>query len=123
MYTKNKPQKTSLKINQSYQGETIEQKVARIMNNKEPISDSAPLVYTERKDGVLPDYNIRTDRWEHAIDAMDAVQKTKIAQREQRLGERSYDKMTPEEQKNFNKQFPKNKHNKPGGTASTSDNK
>ena len=44
-----------------YEGETIENKVQRIVLNKEPIEDGAEIIYTEKKDGVLPQYNIRTD--------------------------------------------------------------
>lgn len=62
-----------------YEGESIENKVRRIVDNKEPITDGAPIVYTEKKDGVLPQYDIRTDRWDMAIMAMDAVNKAKIA--------------------------------------------
>lgn len=47
-----------------YEGETIETKVRRITENKEPIKDAAPLVYTKKADGVLPQFNIRTDKWE-----------------------------------------------------------
>lgn len=62
-----------------YEGESIESKVRRIVDNKEPITDGAPIVFTEKKDGVLPQYNIRTDRWDMAIIAMDAVNRAKIA--------------------------------------------
>lgn len=62
-----------------YEGESIESKVRRIVDNKEPISDGAPIIYTEKKDGVLPQYNIRTDRWDMAVMAMDAVNRAKIA--------------------------------------------
>lgn len=62
-----------------YEGETIETKVRRIVDSKEPITDGAPIIYTEKKDGVLPQYNIRTDRWDMAIMAMDAVNRAKIA--------------------------------------------
>jgi hypothetical protein len=64
------------------EGEPIEHKVARVVKNGEPIKDGAPLVYTERKDGVNAAYNIRTDRWEIAADAMDKVHKTMIAKRD-----------------------------------------
>jgi hypothetical protein len=85
MYKKNvNYSSTQLKINNSVEGETLEQKVERIMDNKEPIKDGAPLIYTDRKDGVLAGYNIKTDRWEVAVDAMDKVAKTKTAQRENR---------------------------------------
>jgi len=52
MYNKKQPNKTTIHRNTSYQGETLEKKINRIVNNKEPIKDGAPLMYTERKDGV-----------------------------------------------------------------------
>lgn len=71
------------------EGEYIEEKVRRITENGEPIEDGAPIIYTERKDGVNPAYNIRTDRWEIAQNAMEQVGNNKskiiamkIAQRE-----------------------------------------
>lgn len=73
---------SSLRVNKSYQGESLEDKLERIIQQKEPIKDGAPLVFTERKMGVLPEYNIRTDRFVIAIDAMNAVQKSTIAKRE-----------------------------------------
>lgn len=78
---------TTLKVNKSYKGETIEQKINRIVNNKEPIKDGAPLIYQERKNGVEPQYDIRTDRFEIAIDAMDKVNKSHLAKRDHRIGE------------------------------------
>jgi hypothetical protein len=60
-------------------GESIENKVRRITENNEPIKDGAPIIYTNREDGVLPAYNIRTDRWEIAQQAMDAVNQANLA--------------------------------------------
>ena len=60
---------------ETYEGEFIEEKVARVVENKEPIEDGAPIIYTERKDGVIPAYNIRTDKWDIALTAMDQVNK------------------------------------------------
>lgn len=85
MYKKRQPAKTTVNVNKSYEGERLEQKIKRILNNKEPITDGAPLIYTERKEGVLPEYDIRTDRMEIAIDAMDKVTKSKRAKREERI--------------------------------------
>lgn len=96
MYKKNKLPQTSLKINESYQGETIEMKVNRIVNNKEPITDGAPLIYQERKDGVQPEYDIRTDRFEIAVDAMTTVAKSHKARREHSIGERAKKNMEKE---------------------------
>ena len=63
----------------SYEGEPIEQKVQRIVLNNEPIEDGAEIIYTEKKYGVLPQYNIRTDKWEIAQNAMDLAQQQRIA--------------------------------------------
>ena len=69
-----------IKTNYEYQlGESIETKVKRITENNEPITDGAPIIYTNREDGVLPAYNIRTDRWEVAQQAMDAVNQANLA--------------------------------------------
>lgn len=60
-----------------YEGESIENKCARITENNEPISDGAPLVYTKRSEGVKPEYNIRTDKWDVALTSMDKVSEAK----------------------------------------------
>lgn len=62
----------------AYKGETIESKVRRLTENKEPIKDAAPLTYTQKKDGVLPQYNIRTDKWELVQSKMEPANKQKI---------------------------------------------
>lgn len=84
MYKLNALPKTKIKRNTSYEGETIEKKIRRIVNNREPITDGAPLIYTDRKDGVKPEMDIRTDRFEIAVDAMDKVTKSHLARREER---------------------------------------
>lgn len=71
--------KTLLKKNTSYEGESIEQKIARIIESGEPIDAAAPIIYTDRKDGVLPEYDIRTDRWEIAQDAVNRINAMNIA--------------------------------------------
>lgn len=73
---------TSLHGEEREEGETIENKMERVLTNNEPIKDGAPIIYTKRSDGVNPGYNIRTDRFELAADAMDIVTASKIAQRD-----------------------------------------
>lgn len=100
MYNFKKPTKTTLIVNTSYIGERIEQKVKRILHNGEPISDGAPLIYTDRKEGVMAATDIRTDRFEIAVEAMDKVQKTKVAKREERaktIGEKANEGMKTEQ--------------------------
>lgn len=101
MYRVRKQPKTSLKVNNVTEGEFIEAKMRRIMQNKEPIKDGAPLLYTERKDGVLAGTNIRTDVWEIANEKMDAVNKAKVAKRKgdkpATIGEEAKEGMTKEQ--------------------------
>lgn len=63
---------------------TLEQKIEAILTNKEPIKDGAPEIFTDRADGVVAAYNIRTDRWDLAADAMDVVEANATAKREAR---------------------------------------
>ncbi|AXH74110.1 MAG: hypothetical protein [Microviridae sp.] len=84
MYTKPIYKNGSLRVNNTTEGETIEQKIERIVNNKEPIKDGAPLLYTERKEGIRASTNIRTDRFEVAIEATDKIAKSYKARREER---------------------------------------
>ena len=72
-YAKVKNNKGRLKSIEIYEGESIETKCARILQNKEPITDTAPVIYTVKEDGVLPAYNIRTDRFDIAMDAYDKI--------------------------------------------------
>lgn len=63
--------------NQGYEGESIEEKVARITENNEPITDGVSIVHTKRADGVLPQYDIRTDKWDLAQQKMSIVAESK----------------------------------------------
>jgi hypothetical protein len=81
-YIKPKYNKTTLKSVDTYEGEPIEHKIERILSNEEPITDGAEELYTDRKDGVKAEYNIRTDRFELAAESMDLVSKNKAAKRD-----------------------------------------
>lgn len=59
--------KTTITANKPVEGETIEAKVRRITTNGEPINETARLIYTDYKDGVVKDYDIRTDRMYEAM--------------------------------------------------------
>lgn len=77
--------KSMLTSVETFEGETIEMKVNRLIQNKEPIKDGAPIIYTERKEGVVQAYNIRADRWEIAAEAMDAVHASTAAKRDAKV--------------------------------------
>lgn len=59
------------------EGERLECKIERMTENNEPIGETAPLIYTPRKDGVIAAYDVRTDKWDIALDAMSKVNKTR----------------------------------------------
>lgn len=74
--------KTSLTVNEATEGEPLEIKIERMISNKEKIDADAPIIYTERKEGVRPSTNIRTDRFDIAIEASDKISRSYKARRE-----------------------------------------
>lgn len=78
-------EKSRIKQNNSREGVSLEHQIRVMMNNKEKLSGDVKLIYTERKDGTLPAYNIRTDRFEVALDGMDKIQKSYQARREEKV--------------------------------------
>lgn len=78
---------TDIRYNESYVADSIEIKVERIFQNKEGIDESAPIIYTERKEGVLPAFNIRSDRFEIAQEATDKISRSRIAERQKRIAD------------------------------------
>ena len=45
----------------------------------------------ERKEGINPAYDVRTDRFDLALEATDHIQRSKIAEREKRQNEKKID--------------------------------
>lgn len=82
MYKRPEYASTGLRINKCTAGETIETKVARAIKGGEKIKDTAPLIFQERNAGINEATNIRTDRWEIAVDATDKISKSFSARRE-----------------------------------------
>lgn len=79
------------------EGETIEDKMERILNNGEPITDNAPIIYTERKDGVGAMYDIRTDRFDLALDATTKIEQSLRAKRDEYMKQKEQSKEKGEE--------------------------
>lgn len=74
--------KLKMKVaNNSYIGESIETTMQRATETGEPVESSSPIIFTARKDGVIAQYDIRTDRWDIAQDAMDKVNAAATARR------------------------------------------
>ena len=59
----------------TYQAEPREVKLRKIINGEANNMEDGvfPTIYTEKKDGVQPEFDIRTDRFEVAINAIDKI--------------------------------------------------
>lgn len=55
------------------EGQSIEEKMRKIIETKEPIKCTTTKIYQPRKDGVAPECDIRTDRFDIAVEAMHKV--------------------------------------------------
>lgn len=67
--------------NEIYSGQSIERYVEQAETSKQPIEGGSPEIFTPRSEGVKAEYNIRTDRWEIALRAMDHVSGSIAAKR------------------------------------------
>lgn len=63
------------------EGQSIEEYLRKALAGKEPIKATAKVTYNDRKDGVLPQHDIRTDRFEVALMATDKIHASSFAAR------------------------------------------
>lgn len=68
MYKIKERKGTTLAVNTSVEGETIETKVERLLNNEDTMDEGKELIYTRPEDGVIPNFNIRHDHWDDAYE-------------------------------------------------------
>ena len=61
-------------------GETLIKKIQRILDENEPLTDGAPMIYTPKQAGVRPECNVRADKWDIAMNAMDRVNSYKLTE-------------------------------------------
>lgn len=88
MYKKPIYENTTLKVNESVIGEPLEHKLERVVNNGEGVEDGSPSIYTERSQGVLSGYDIRADKWDIALDAMNGIHKLDLETRQKGIDAR-----------------------------------
>lgn len=65
-------------------GKSIEEELRQAQASKTPISSTTDVTYTPLKDGVLPQFDIRTDRQEIALDATEKIAKSDILHNDER---------------------------------------
>lgn len=75
--------------NLTYEAEPREVKLRKIISGEASNMEDGvfPTIYTEKKDGVQPEYDIRTDRFEVAIDAIDKINQSTASQIAKNKGE------------------------------------
>lgn len=75
--------------NLTYQAEPREVKLRKIISGESNDMEDGvfPTIYTEKKDGVQPEFDIRTDRFEVAIDAIDKINQSVANQAAKSKGE------------------------------------
>lgn len=81
LYRKTNPKKTGLKRDTRNVGIRLEDEVVRMTRDKEPIGEGVELKYTERSEGILPEYDIRTNSIELAMEALDLDARNYIAKK------------------------------------------
>ena len=72
--------RSTITIRAQYEAEPLEVKLRRKMkggkvDEEEGDGKTWAIAYTEKKDGVKPEYDIRTDRFEIAREAMETIEK------------------------------------------------
>lgn len=97
--------KTRISQNNTYEALPLEEKLRRKMEgvNEEgtEINEMIPILYTDRKAGVMPETDIRTDRFEVAREAMEKIQIAKAQKAAKSEGQEKEKSETPtEEQSN-----------------------
>lgn len=75
--------------NLTYLADPREVKLRKIINGESNNMEDGvfPTIYTEKKDGVQPEFDIRTDRFEVAIDAIDKINQSAANQIAKSKGE------------------------------------
>lgn len=75
--------------NLAYQADPREVKLRKIINGESNNMEDGvfPTIYTEKKDGVQPEFDIRTDRFEIAIEAIDKINQSAANQIAKNKGE------------------------------------
>ena len=92
--------------NDSIDGISIEEKIRIALQDNTPIDAGSPLIYTKRADGVKPEYDIRTDRFDIAIEHADRLANAKLLARQKVIENENNsfgDESINDDQSNLNK--------------------
>lgn len=82
MKTINIKKKTKINGIKPYEADYLEKMIEKRMTGEDIVVGGKGVIFTEREDGVISAHNIRTDRFEEAMEAMDRITARKIAGKE-----------------------------------------
>ncbi|MBB5441064.1 hypothetical protein HDC92_004768 [Pedobacter sp. AK017] len=102
MYRKKIRSTTSLTVNESVEGESIETRIERLMANGDENPETKELIFTRKEDGVIGGFDIRHDYWDEAYEKASEMAIKDNEMDAQRLERR---KQTIQEQKEINKKI------------------
>jgi len=78
---RSRPERTSIRCNDSYEGESIEEKMRRVRMQNAPIEETGQGIWPEGNE-VLPLHDVRTDRFDLALDAANNTERALTARGE-----------------------------------------
>lgn len=64
------------------EGKMLEYEIEAMMHNREPIRGTTDVIFTRKRDGVLPAYNPRTDKFDQMITAASEIAKAAETKRD-----------------------------------------
>lgn len=70
-----------IRVNKTQEEEALIHQLRKVKTMGDQGFVTKGLMYSERKDGVLPEFDIRTDKWEVAQNAANVASKNEIAKR------------------------------------------
>lgn len=94
-----KYEKPLIRVNNSKEGKSIEKQIYDAVYNQDTIEMDAPLIYTPKSEGVVPQYDIRTDKWELARQASQKVLEFKLQKEAEKEAESAEKKKIAEDGK------------------------
>lgn len=89
------PRSSNLLGAPAYEGNSLAREIEKFQEEGGEIEMGSPLLYTKKSDGVRPETNIRTDRFEMAQNRMQAAYEAENAQRAKQRAEKDAKKDTP----------------------------
>lgn len=88
MYKIPKQPETSIRRNESVEGESIEKAIQRMKNNNETELTTKDLIYTRPEDGVVYGTDIRGDKFDRALEKTNKVTEHMRMTRQEKYEER-----------------------------------